>query len=325
MPDHGVFLSWVREHGRSRDLAAALGLREVNYPAAVVGLPLALRYPAATLATSWVLLRWRPRAVVVMSPPPIPVLIACVYCLLTGRPLVVDAHSGAFNRPAWRALSRFSLQLLGRCRRGAVIVTNDEMRAEAERWSAQPVIELHDLLTRVDLPPTAEASCDAFVVSSWADDEPLEALAAAMAELPGLRVVVSGRPSSDAARRQLEEAGVSVPGFLSDEEYRRTLAGAGVVVALTTRAGTMQRGGYEAASAGKALVTSDTRVLREYFGSAAVHAAPDAASIADAVRAGLGRRTELEGAMRELRDRRLSAQEDGLRRLAAVLGLPLAP
>lgn len=320
MPDLGVVVSWIREHGRSHDLAAALGLREVNYPPAVVGLPLPLRYLAASLSTCWLLLRRRPRAVVVMSPPPIPVLIAGVYCLVTGRPLVVDGHSGAFNRPAWRALSRLSFRLLSRCRRGAVIVTNDEMRAEAEGWTTHPVIELHDLLTRVDLPATTEASCDAFVVSSWADDEPLAELAAAMAELRGLRVVVSGRPSSESARRQLEDAGVTVPGFLSDDDYRRTLAGAGVVVALTTRAGTMQRGGYEAASAGKALVTSDTRVLRDYYGSAAVHTAADPASIARAVQEALGRREELESAMLELRDRRLAAQADGLRRLAEVLG-----
>ena len=319
MPDRGVFVSWVREHGRSRDLAAVLGLREVNYPRAFVGLPLPVRYLAASLATCWLLLRRRPRTVVVMSPPPIPVLLAGAYCLLTGRTLVVDAHSGAFNRPAWRALSRLSFRLLGRCRRAAVLVTNDEMRAEAESWTTHPVIELHDLLTRVDLPPATEPSCDAFVVAVWADDEPLAELAVAMAGLPGLRVVISGRPTSDAARRELEAAGVVVPGYLPDEDYRRTLAGAGVVVALTTRDGTMQRGGYEAASAGKALVTSDTRVLREYFGSAAVLTAPDPAAIAAAIREALGRREELEAAMRELRDRRLAAQDAGLRRLIAVL------
>lgn len=319
MPDRGVFVSWVREHGRSHDLAVALGLHEVNYPASIVGLPRPLRYLAATLATKWLLVRRRPRAVVVMSPPPIPVLLAGAYCLLTGRTLVIDAHSGAFNRPAWRAMSQLSFRLLSRCRRGAVIVTNDEMRAEAESWTTHPVIELHDLLTRVDLPESVEASCDAFVVAAWADDEPLAELADAMAGLPGLRVVVSGRPASDAARRRLEEAGVTVPGYLSDEDYRRTLAGAGVVVALTTRDGTMQRGGYEAASAGKALVTSDTRVLREYFGAAAVHTAPEPAAIAAAIRDALTRRTQLESAMRELRDSRLAAQAEGLRRLAAVL------
>ena len=319
MPEQGVFVSWVREHGRSHDLAVALGLREVNYPRAAVGLPLPLRYLAASFATCWLLLRRRPRAVVVMSPPPIPVLIAGAYCLLTGRPLVVDGHSGAFNRPAWRALSRLSLRLLSRCSRGAVIVTNDEMRAEAEGWTSHPVIELHDLLTRVDLPSAVEQTCDAFVVSSWADDEPLAELAEAMAAMPGLRVVVSGRPSSEPVRRQLEAAGVVVPGFLSDDDYRRTLAGAGVIVALTTRDGTMQRGGYEAASAAKALVTSDTRVLREYFADAAVHTPPEPAAIAGAIREALARRSELESSMRSLRDRRLAAQDAGLRRLAEVL------
>jgi glycosyltransferase involved in cell wall biosynthesis len=157
------------------------------------------------------------------------------------------------------------------------------------------------------------------VVSSWADVVPLGTVAAAMRELEGLRVVICGRPSTDEARRELEAAGVVVPGFLSDDDYRRMLAGAGVVVALTTRDGTMQRGGYEAASAGKALVTSDTRVLRDYFGAAAVYATDDATALAEAVKSALARRNELESAMRALRDERLASQEEGLRRVADVL------
>jgi glycosyltransferase involved in cell wall biosynthesis len=182
-----------------------------------------------------------------------------------------------------------------------------------------PVIELHDLLQPMALPPAASPTCDAFVVSSWMDDEPIEALAAAMPSLTGLRVVISGRPPSEQLRKAVESAGIEVPGFLSDADFRATLAGAGVVVALTTRDGTMQRGGYEAASAGKALVTSDTRVLRDYFGSAAAYAANDAGSIAAAIKDGLANRGQLEAEMRALRDRRLAAQEEGLRQLANVL------
>jgi glycosyltransferase involved in cell wall biosynthesis len=319
MPEQGVFLSWVSSHGRSHDLARALGLKEVNYSPRVAGLPRAARYLLSAVTTTWLLLRTRPARVMVMSPPPFPVLIAGAYCLLTRRPLVVDGHSGAFNRPAWRALSRLSLRLAQRCPRSAVVVTNDEMRAEAESWVRMPVIQLHDLLTPMELPAVTDPTCDVFVVSSWADDEPLSTVAAAMADLSGLRVVISGRPPSDQARHELETAGVVVPGFLSDEDYRRTLAGAGVIVALTTRAGTMQRGGYEAASAGKALVTSDTRVLRDYFGDAAVFTVDDPTALAAAVRDALARRAELESAIRAMRDRLLVAQAAGLRRLADVL------
>jgi glycosyltransferase involved in cell wall biosynthesis len=314
----GVFLSWVSSHGRSHDLARALGLQEVNYPRWVVTQPRAVRYLVAAVSNVWALVRTRPAAVMVMSPPPFPVLIAAAYCLVTRRPLVVDAHSGAFNRPAWRALSRLSLRLAQRCPRAAVVVTNDEMRAEAQGWVRMPVIQLHDLLA----PPAApveERSCDVFFVSTWADDEPLGTLAAAMAELAGLHVVISGRPPSDGARQELELAGVHVPGFLSDEDYRRMFGGAGVIVALTTRDGTMQRGGYEAASAGKALVTSDTRVLRDYFGPAALYTADDPSALASAVRDALARQMELEGAIRALRDRLLIDQDVGLRQLADVL------
>src|SRR4051794_16414141 len=321
MPDQGVFVSWVQAHGRSHDLANALGLAEVNYARRAARLPRAARYVVSAMTTTWLLLRSRPKAVMVMSPPPFPVFIASVYCLITRRPLVVDAHSGAFNRPAWRRLSRMSLRLAERCARAAVGGTNDEMRAEAEAWGRVPGVQLHDPLTPVAVTTGADASCDVFVVSSWADDEPLGTLAAAMRELSGLRVVISGRPRTDEARQGLEAAGVVVPGFLSDDDYAGMLGAAGVIVALTTRAGTMQRGGYEAASAGKALVTSDSRVLRDYFGAAAVYAIDEPTSLSAAIREALARRAELESAMRRLRDERLAAQHDGLRRLADVLRL----
>lgn len=320
MSRRGVFLSWVGSHGRSHDLATALELDEVNYPPRLAVLPRAARYAAAAVWTCWVLVRRRPAALVVMSPPPIPVLLAALYCRLLRRPLVVDAHSGAVNRRAWQRLSRLSLRLLDSCAHGAVVVTNDEMRDEVEGWTRKPVIQLHDLLHPA--PPAAGQAPrgpDVFVVCSWSDDEPLGTLAAALAQLRGLRVVVSGRPPSEAARDQLAAAGAEVPGFLSDDVYARTLAGAGAVMALTTRAGTMQRGGYEAASAGKALITSDTRVLREYFGPAAVYSSDEPARLAAAVQEALGRQAELEAAMAELRDARMASQAAGLTDLKRVL------
>jgi hypothetical protein len=278
-----------------------------------------LRYAAATGWTVALLLRRRPETLVVMSPPAVPAVLAALYGLLTGRVVVVDAHSGAFNRRAWRRMTWLSLRLLDRCPRAAVVVTNGEMAAQAASWTHHPVIQLHDLLPTALPVEEPGSSCDALVVSSWADDEPLDTLAAAMPALAGLRVVVSGRPSSPDAAAALERAGIEVPGFLSDEAYARALAGARVVVALTTREGTMQRGGYEAAARGKALVVSDTRVLREYFGDAAVLTADRPEALASAVREALDRRSQLEQAMRALRDRRAAAEQTGLARLEAVL------
>ena len=314
VPD-GVFVSWVRHHGRSADLAAALGLREAYYPERVVGWPRPLRYLAALLAQLWLLARTRPRVLVVMSPPPIPAVVGALYGALLRRTVVVDAHSGAFTHGAWRVLSRLSLRLLSWCPRAAVVVTNAEMAERAREWTAVPVLELHDLL--VPRAWSADGSCDVFVVSSWADDEPLDLLAEA--PLEGLRVVVSGRPGDPDLRARLLAAGVEVPGFLPQEEYERRFAGAGVVLALTTREGTMQRGGYEAACTGKALVVSGSAVLRDWFGDAAVYAPHDPDGLAAALREAVSRREGLEQAMRALRDRRLAEQETGLAALRDVL------
>src|SRR3954462_15958344 len=102
MRDRGVFISWVQSHGRSRDLAQTLGLREFNYPPRIVTLPRPARYLCAAFERSWKLARTRPAVVMVMSPPPFPVQIGASYGLTTLSSLGDDVNIGAFNRPAWR-------------------------------------------------------------------------------------------------------------------------------------------------------------------------------------------------------------------------------
>ena len=58
---------------------------------------------------------------------------------------------------------------------------------------------------------------------------------------------------------------VTFTGFLSEQDYVNLLFSADAVLALTTAQCTMLCACYEALAAGKALITSDSSVLREYF------------------------------------------------------------
>jgi hypothetical protein len=60
-------------------------------------------------------------------------------------------------------------------------------------------------------------------------------------------------------------ANVKALGFLSRQDYLAAIAGADVVLALTTRNHTMQRAAYEAAYLGTPIIVSDWPVLRENF------------------------------------------------------------
>jgi glycosyltransferase involved in cell wall biosynthesis len=77
----------------------------------------------------------------------------------------------------------------------------------------------------------------------------------------------------------------------------------------------MQRGGYEAMCWGRALLTSDTAVLREFFGDAASYTKPDGASIAEALSAALASAPALRNA---IQDRRGTWAAEQLRQLAQL-------
>lgn len=81
----------------------------------------------------------------------------------------------------------------------------------------------------------------------------------------------------------------------------------------------MQRVGYEALSEGKALVTSGSRVLREYFADAALYVTAEPASIESQVRLAMESRGDQAARMAERRRVLLAEQSLRLDELRSIL------
>jgi len=85
----------------------------------------------------------------------------------------------------------------------------------------------------------------------------------AAGSIPWADFRVTGRAPSGLEKRLPEN--VRLTGFLEDEEYKALLADADLVIALTTRAGTLLFGAQEAVALHKPLVLSKTETLQTYF------------------------------------------------------------
>lgn len=256
-----LFVSWISHHGRSEDLAARLGA-ECAFVA--VGRltdrrTAPLRHAWQSVLTVCLLVRRRPRVLVVMAPPAALVLLALLWRRLTRCRLVVDCHSKAvLGRP-------LSARLADRA--DLVLVTLPSLTAGFRR-----AVAVHDPpATAVEAPRHDEVVFPA----SWYDDEPLEDLLATARALPAVRFAITGRPPAGLA----VPPNVRLTGFLDRADYLRLVAGAPVVLALTTREDTMQRAAYEAVAAGRPVVASDTRALRSYLDDGAVYAGDLAAAV----------------------------------------------
>jgi glycosyltransferase involved in cell wall biosynthesis len=169
-------------------------------------------------------------------------------------------------------------------------------------------LALHDVVDPVSAAPLHD---EVVLPASWYADEPTSDVLAAAELLPHVAFAITGRSPAGLA----VPANVRLTGFLPRSDYLRLLAGAPVVLALTTRESTMQRAAYEALSAGRPVVASATRALGDYLGEAAVLAGRGGPALAAALTEALERREELAAAAVRVRAVRAAEQEQALARL----------
>lgn len=300
MPN-GCFVSWT-DHGRSRDIAQEVDL--VNYvPRTNKSLPLPLKYGVLSWKT-WRFLRGqRPKNVFFLQPPAPLLVTACAYAVTDrGVNLFGDLHSGFFNDRKWSWFTKHGLRLL---RRQHVIVTNERL-AESVGSRVDHVHTLHDVLRPTSRKSSASEESYILLPLSYAADEPLDSILEAAEATPEVTWKLTGK--APAALRARAGHNVEFTGFISNSEYDDLLHGASAVLALTSRADTMQRAGYEALCANIPLLASDQVVLRQFFGAAANFTEHDAVALASAVRTTLQNADELRRESAELLELRMREQ-----------------
>jgi glycosyltransferase involved in cell wall biosynthesis len=207
---------------------------------------------------------------------------------------VIDFHSGCFLEAHWRKWDRMQ-RFFARHALLNLIHNDDNARAVAS-WGIK-------VLVFPSLPPVLEARATeprdrprVIYICSFKSDEPVDALLEAAKGVPEADFCVTGR-APEGLRDRLP-ANVKLTGFLSEEAYNELIGGADLVVALTTRPGTLLYGAQEAIALGKPLVLSRTPTLEAYFTGGSVFAENTPAALTDAIRAALARRAELVDSMR---------------------------
>jgi len=308
-----LLVSWIGYHGRSAALAEELGAEAVFVSVGRTGKvsTALLRYIWQSIHTLWILLRKRPKTIIVMAPPLPLVALAWVVSKLAQSRLIIDAHTGVFNDPKWAwTLGTF---LWFARRSTATIVTNRQLVDKLEQAGVKAV-NLHDppvpLPVRSSKDVAANESSEESVIvpCSFSSDEPIEAIIAAAEELPSVTFYITGRtPKGFSASSRNVPTNVKFTGYLPDHAYESLLRSADMVLALTTRELTMQRAGYEALSYHKPLLASDTQVLRAYFTQGTVFASPYPADIRAGVLECLENRDSLASDMAALHHQKLAS------------------
>jgi len=311
-----ISLSWIRYTSRSPSFAQSLGARHFFVAERETVGP--FKYLFRAVRSFWLLVTLRPSLVITMNPPVFNPFVAWLYTLLFDADLMIDCHSGAFNHPMWRRFARLNGFLI---RNAILCVVHNERELNLIRELGGRGVVVADLDFR--LPQGDYTVNDGFtvcLVSLYAFDEPLDAVWEAARNLPGVTVYVTGdsRRATPALLRT-KPSNVVLTGFLDPEAYGALVNNVSAVMALTTRDNTMQRGGSEAMSAGKPLVTSDSELLRSVFHKGAVFCDNAPKGIEQALIEIQERCEVLEKEMKELREERAEKYQSVVAEIEEIL------
>ncbi|MGH9028529.1 MAG: glycosyltransferase, partial [Acidimicrobiales bacterium] len=301
-----AFVSWIDFHGRSHNLARALGA-EAHFVA--VGRPrlatAPLRHVVQGARTAVLLARRRPQTLFVMAPPLPVVLLGLLYAHTCRARLVIDAHTAAvLDRRTGTHMKPWFPRV---ARHAQLTIVTTEWLAEMLRSRGVRAVALNDApidANRSEEPAAHDRSV-AVMPASWDRDEPISQVVEMARRLPEVDVVITGHPRRGRTGRHPLPSNLRLAGQLRPDAYASLLRSSDVVLALTTAESTMQQAAYEAVAYGRPLVLSGTQALRDYFTSSAVFVDPrDPSSIADGVASALERGSELSSQSATLRDER---------------------
>lgn len=326
-PGPALHLAWAAFQRRQASMAPLVGLECLFLPLHYKGrshLRRALAYGALAWRT-WRVLAARRPAELWLQLPQVPLLwVAMLYRLLAPHPvrLVADCHNAMF-RPPWSRVP-FGLRALARC--DLVVVHNDEVWRAALALGLPPerLCVLEDVPLRrapgalaPPVPATLAGRPRPWIVfpGSYGSDEPVaEVLQAARHLRDEATVVVTGRVANAARNgHRLDDvpANVRLTDYLPLADFDALLLHCDVVLALTRHDGIQLSVCNEALGFGRAMVMSDTPLLRRLFGSAAIAVdSSDPAALVRAIGAACSRRHDLEQRAAALAERR---RDDWLR------------
>lgn len=307
-----LFIAWIAFHRRPVSMQSHFGyeLKFLTFAFSKRFLR-PLEYLVKSCKMLVMLLRDRPEAVWVQIAPTPVLYIAYLYKIFFNRKVIIiaDCHNVMFRTP-W-VNSPFAIALLNRCE--LVLVHNDFVKEQA---LAAGVMSkgLHVL---EDRPSTLECRAtderDGFphpwvlFPCSFHTDEPIAAVLAAARLVPHITFVLTGDKIRAKGNHDLSDIppNVILAGFLPTPKYDKLLCTTDAVLGLTTLEGVQVCTANEAVGTGKALVLSETKLLKQLFYKGAVYVKPDnPESIAQGCLEAISRKNELIPQIVELKTER---------------------
>jgi glycosyltransferase involved in cell wall biosynthesis len=262
-------IAWTA-HRRTTGLCAGLGLELIVLRTDLRG---PARFLPLSLRTAVLLLRRRPRILLVPNPSLVLSVLAVSLRPVLRYRLVVDAHNEAvvpfIHQGRWlQRLSRWVLR-----RADLTLVTNRALAAVVETQGGQ-AFTLPDPIPQAPSPLSPsrlQGEFNAVLISTFAPDEPVADVFEAVRGLSIDLYVTGDHRKLDPVAAKSLPSNVHLTGFLPEVEYWKLLQSADALIDLTLMDNCLVCGAYEALSAGKPMLLSNNVASIELFGDSALY------------------------------------------------------
>lgn len=263
-----AWITWERQP-RNRSMAAVFEADYIELSTSKKGVS---RYLECISYTFKALRRSHYDIVFAQNPSLVLVAVAVVLKLFFKFKLVIDAHNAGVRPKEGRIATLNWLNLFLLKRADAVIVTNNQLKHYLETHDVTAVV-FTDPLPNLAKPKSLGFDNFVFVICSWAEDEPIHEYLQVAKQRKDLNFVFSGNYKKYFTENEVASLpeNIKLPGFVDEDEYAGLVIDAKVILDLTTREDCLVCGAYEAISANKKVILSDTKVNKDLFGKAAFY------------------------------------------------------
>jgi len=301
-----VFLVWDRVSMRAEGISKHIGAR------LYLLFTTRIRHPALFIRTLQILWKERPGIIICQSPPITCALIAMIFKYFfawTSRPkILIDVHTGAITRPWSKKVSRLIMKQAS----ATIVINKEQQNLLIQNYKLKPIILEDPIPDFTDILSSANkqdgykieqnATCNIVVISSFAYDEPLQAVFDAASDLPDVYFYVTGdKKNADKKLLLKKPDNVTMTDFLDYETYIKLLQKVDVIMDLTTDQKSIVAGAYEAVALEQPLITSNWVPVRRYFNKGAIFINNSSDDIKKAVMTAMTKREELSKEMHDLK------------------------
>ncbi len=226
--------------------------------------------------------KYKPEIVIIKNTHFIIASVFFIFKQLFNFKLVFDSHTSSlediFSYPAF--IHSFLVKHIDMS-----IVTNQKHAKKIKKWRGKPHI-VHfppiDFNKKAYVNYPVSDKFNICYIHTYSSDEPYFPVTNAIRKMKDISIYITGNPQKS-DHELINAPNIYHTGFLSREQYIGLLKNVDVIMVLTTRENTMQKGGNEGVFLDKPLITSNTKFLKKYFNKGCVYVNSDQDSIYNGV------------------------------------------